>query len=663
MLLCLGAVLILTSCATVPTQPSGKAGDKKQQQRVEVTLLQAEAALDAGEVLRARRALAALPVDALSDTQRLRRQIGIAKYHLLTNKPEEALAAMRAVEDSFLMTVDRERQVAWFFTYADALAANDAKQVALRLRILLDERLTARESAANHPAMFELMEAISIGDLLSEVKLALDLYMRGWYDFAILRKLHPQYGRLDPSSTWADAYRNHPGTRHLSTLRREQRSIPSAANIERVAFLLPFSGNLAPYSEAIYRGYMDAAASRRARVLGRRYDTAGGESIAALLEQIRADDNQAILGPLRPQAIDELAAANYPREMPLIILNELPADLAGNVYSFELSLEDSVAFAARAAYDDGCRRNILITEATGLGEKMTLALQTLWETQDDVILAKQMQLEDTASAASQISDFLEVSSQEVDATKEIYRRYLRLLNRLEEEEAGAGALLAQQATRRLPKTYPQQNKGLLLTKQEIALLSNANDGLAEQSDARGARLLTENRTDLTSEELLIKFRAEMKAAYTRVDADCIFLAMDRPKALKVRPFLSFYLANDMRVYGTFLLYDSRLDPKLYEDLNQLRYGEMPSVIDAIQAQGGPSPTSDAYGLRFYARGQDLFFLMAFTPDRIAAGPRPLHVAGQSGILVRAAQRITAVPSVATFSAGIPARQSGQSIFQ
>ena len=660
------AILMLMSCATTLKQPRGSESAKKQNQRTEATLLQAETAIAAGETNRARRALAALPLDGLSNEQKLRRQLSIAKYRLLTDKPQEALNVMHAVDDAFLITVDRDRQIEWFLTYADALAANDAKRTALRVRILLDERLTAKESAANHPAILELIDDMNIHDLLSEVKLAIDLYIRGWYDFAILRKLHPQYGRREPATIWASAYPRHPGHRYLAALKKEQRDIPSPNKVRNIAFLLPFSGSLAPYSEAIYQGYMDAAAEHRTRVQGTRYDTEGDESIAELLDRILADGNQAILGPLRSRFIAELAATNYPDDMPLLVLNELPPNPAGNIHSFELSLEESVAFAARIAQDDGCRRNLLITEASGLGEKMELSLKTLWAEQHNTTLVKQMQLNDVEPAAPQISAFLEVDNAEVEATKEIYRRYLRLLNRLDEDGKGAEELLSAETTQERPRIYPRQDKRLLLTQQEISMLESADYGLVKQDDLDEAALAQtqgnlslEDLAQLTPDELLIASRAEMRTVYDRVEADCIFLAMDRSRALKVRPFLSFYLANDMKVYGTFLLYDSRLDAQLYEDLNQVSYGEMPAVTNPPSLLS--ALPADAYGLRFYARGRDLFAIMTVMPDQSADEAQ--HVVGESGILYRTEQRIIAIPQRVTFSNGLPVPQPGQSVFQ
>ncbi len=681
-------LLTLAGCATKPKQPDTDKPviTKEQRKKQDSLLVQLETSLAEENTARAKRLIAQLKTNILNNEQKIRRQIAIAQYYILTNNPRMAIPIMQAVDDPFLATIKRELQIKWFFTYADVLDANDDRRGAIRMRLLTDERLSLGESAPNHRQLRALAENIDIRELLKEAGRAPDLYMRGWYDFFILKHLAPRYGRDNVRELWQKTYHRHPANRYLARTPKQLPGNPKE-QITRVAFLLPFSGILAPYSEAVLRGYSDAAAENDPTILANRYDTESEVSINTLARQIRGDNNQAIIGPLRPQMIDRFAAANIDETSPVFLLNELPVRMRHrkNIHSLASTVEKSIAFAAGMAYDDGCRHNLLIAEDTILGDRMRAALQDEWSLQPDVTRVKDITLSEDTPINQQISDFLEVNNAEVAATKDIYRRYLLILSRIGENEQKLDNAIPEHRgdVVRIPNILPVESKKLLLSKTEIAFLAReyyAKNELAlkkENKNAKNADTAEIEKTDeyyskLTPAELLNEFTHKMENSYDRVAAECIFLATDRATATKIRPYLSFYLANDMRVYGTFLLYDSRPGSSLYEDLNQVYYGEMPGVteaLDEIKTKGGDTsklPAKDAYGLRFYALGRDLFSIVKAQNQLSSQKPadqQPIHIMGESGILTLDGQNINFLVRPSVFVHGTPVARPGKSVFQ
>jgi len=689
-----GLLLFLTSCASRQVVPPSSPPSVEEQPVVQDTvqeraieeqkLREAEQALEEAseesDLVRIEQVLGAINVGILNDRQKLRRQIAIVRFYLLRQSPGIARRYINVVNDRFLVGIERDLQRNWFLAYADVLEASGDSLSALRMRLLLDERLTAEESAANHPDVFRLLAQMKMEDLFIEAQLAPDLYMRGWYDFAMLYHLDPSSARLDTLAHWQSAYPRHPGIRYFNQLTAHHRDLPPLRYFGRIAFLLPFSGNLAEISESIYQGYEVMAKDNLIPWQPLRLDT-NQESIPFLLAQAKAQGAELIIGPLRKDKVEEVAVLAEQLAVPIIALNELTGQREPNLYSLTLSLEQSAQFAIDMAWDNSCRWSLLLVDDTNLGLRAAQEIQSGWEEKGGILIKTSL-LDKRESISPQIAQFLEVDAVEVAATKEVYRQYLLILGRLGwTGEEIDDVLAGNQETKRVPYVMARENKELLLKDEEIVWLQDKYyrknflvEGnlsflteLAGEEERNFSLANAEYYSQYSPEELLEIFKREMESTYDRVEADCIFLAMERAIATQVRPYFSFYLANDMGVYGTFLLLDAGLASATYEDLNQVGYGEIPWLSDLLRDPQARSSVSDnsVYDLKYHALGRDAF-LVAQSLDRmrVTREDSPLLVLGYSGVLqLEENGMLTSRPRRVVFLGGVPRPFIKRSIFE
>lgn len=628
------------------------------------------------------RILSTIRVGVLTDAQKLRRQLAIVRFYLLRDSPDIARRYIDVVSDSFLVNIDHDLQRSWFLAYAEMLEASGDPLSALRMRLLLDERLTAEESAANHPGIFRLLAEMKMEDLFTEAQLAPDLYMRGWYDFAMLFNLDISSARLDPIDHWQSIYRRHPGRRYFDQLITYHRDLPPLHYFDKVAFLLPFSGNLAEISESIYRGYEAMALENLIPWQPIRLDS-NQESIPFLLAEARAQGAELIIGPLRKDRVEEASALAARMKVPIIVLNELPSDKkrAANLYSLTFNLKQNVQFALDMAWDDLCRWALLLVDDTDLGLRAAQAIQVGWEEKGG-ILVKTSLMDRRESVSEQVSQFLEVDVDEVAATKEVYRQYLLILAKLGLAGEEIDDILASNRTvGRTPYVMPRDNKTLLLRDEEIIWLQTKYyeknflvEGnftflteLASQEERNFSLANAEHYRQYDSEELLKIFKQEMESVYDRAEGDCIFLAMERGSAAQARPYFSFYLSNDMGLYGTFILLDAGLSASAYEDLNQAGYGEMPWLSDLLRdPEAREAAANDSvYTLRYHALGRDTFLVGQSLSRLVAAGgDSPLFLLGHSGILSLGDDgELMSRPRRVFFIRGLPNPPAKRSIFE
>lgn len=686
-------LMLLSACASKPIAPVEDVRQPTPQlsptelsevRDIEERKLQkAEEAIGRNDFDELERALASIQVGVLTAAQKVRRQMTIIRFYLYRGNPGFARRYVQTLNDELLINLDRDLQSRWFFTHADVLAAQGDLQTSLRLRLLLDERLSAAESADNHPAILELMDEMEMSFLLKEAQLAPDLYMRGWYDFGALLKIDPGSARLNPYDYWRQSYPGHPALRYFDLL--TERYFPPLNQYSTVAFLLPFSGNLGDLSATIYEGYHLSAQDNLAIVDSIQLDT-NVDPLEELLDMAYVQDVDLIIGPLRKEKVAEVYYLLKDMEISLVALNDLPSrDAQGNAYSLDISIERSAQFAMDMAWHNQCRWALLLMGDTPLSGRIAREVRNTWEKRGGLLL-KAGTIHNQASLSQQVAEFVEVDAAELAATKEIYRRYLRVLGRLGWSGGEIEDILAgKREEEKIPFIKAREDERLLLKDEEIAwihqpyyekdfLVQDAgaeNGTLDEELQPTGIEKIEEDAEEdysrYSPQELLDMFKREMEDSYERVEADCVFLAMERDMASQVRPFLSFYLANDMEVYGTFLLFDRELNPRSYGDLQDVGYGEMPWISDLIRAPSAASldSSTSVHSLRYHAIGRDAFLVgQSLARMNAALNASPFFILGHSGLLeLQQGGRIVNQPRGVIFNRGVPRPPAKRSIFQ
>jgi len=94
----------------------------------------------------------------------------------------------------------------------------------------------------------------------------------------------------------------------------------------------------------------------------------------------------------------------------------------------------------------------------------------------------------------------------------------------------------------------------------------------------------------------------------RQDIDFIFLAAYPRQARQIRPQLKFYHAGDVPVYATSHVFTGNLNPERDQDLDGLRFGDMPWVLGTSIHHRGLRPEVEPYISKAGTRLQRLYAL-------------------------------------------------------
>lgn len=698
-----GILLLLVACQSVPKKKV--ADQEKQQQRQEApsrvashgqnaVLDSLEDALRDESISKARRQLKKIKVPELNPQQLFRYRLALIDFYRVSGRQKQAENAIVESRFDFLEGVPFKEQINLFLLYAKLLEDKGDIRTALRMLILADERLPAKEGQENQKQILLLMEKFSVEKLLQEARLAPDLYMRGWYDLGILRHLDDRYGRANAQELWRQKYTKHPGNRYLKFIvSRQQESLKAVSDSPNkrsltVSFLLPFTDEtLGTISESIVGGYIDMAKKYGIRVNDLSLDTASGRKVADLYARAVDEESDIVIGPLRKEQVQDLYQSVKRFSVPTIVLNDTGNRYRkrGNFYILSSNFEKNVEFAANTAWDHQCRKVAIIAQNESiLAERGMRTFAKKWTALGGNIETVEILTKDK-KLTEWVSGILGVSKEELDANKEVFRRYLLKLTQLGVSQEDINLLLGSSKQGNPINVLPFPDRTFLVRWEELSTLKDeyydrspqwVENSLAEQLPKRLNSInAPAGKSSYTKEELknlMLDFILESKDSYSRADIECIFMAMDSIHLAKVRPFISFYLANDIPLFSTFLAYDRSSRRSEYSDLEGITYGEFPGVLNRHKEL-----TNDkVFVKRFYLSGRDALLLSQTLPRmshnfdtnskksrKQQVGKFNYYVLGEAGLLYMENNQIYNIPREVTFASGWPRRQQRLSIFQ
>ena len=236
----------------------------------------------------------------------------------------------------------------------------------------------------NRDVLWNLLQAATLDSATINRALASTSITRGWVELATLARRRAPLGDFEG---WRKRYPRHPGEERLASLFAPESSatagvfevlgFPETANVAiggaaptarggSVALLLPQSGALASYADAMRAGYSSAA-----RAAGepepRIYDTGG-------YAQAVAEGAGLVVGPLLKEALTTVAASPG-LSVPVLGLNYLDANRAAppGLFQFGLAPEDEARAAAEDAYARGLTRALTMVPATDWGNRVQAA--------------------------------------------------------------------------------------------------------------------------------------------------------------------------------------------------------------------------------------------------------------------------------------------------
>ncbi len=175
-------------------------------------------------------------------------------------------------------------------------------------------------------------------------------------------------------------------------MRRPHPPAPSSLSLAhtRIALLLPQTGPLRAAAQSVRDGFLTAyyqlPAGKRPQV--RIYDTAAGESIAALIARATRGGANFIIGPLLRANVAAAAAYSAPHP-PLLALNFVPRGVPqpSGLFQFALSPTAEARLVAKRVLADGHRLGIAIVPAGVWGTRVLHAFARQFEAGGGRLLA------------------------------------------------------------------------------------------------------------------------------------------------------------------------------------------------------------------------------------------------------------------------------------
>ncbi len=203
--------------------------------------------------------------------------------------------------------------------------------------------------------------------------------LEGWYQLLLQTDaeafVQAQYqAYLD----WRQHWREHPAAIHppeaLAVLPEVLRQRP-----QRIAVLLPTSGPLAAYGEAVRDGLLAAYLQQARKDVQLIFLDTAAISIAEAYEQAIRDQVDAIIGPLDKSRLASMLEV-IAGEIPVLSLNYLPAEAVppSGLWQFGLAAEDEIKQIAAHALGNGLRRAALLYAGSDWARRGAGYFRELW---------------------------------------------------------------------------------------------------------------------------------------------------------------------------------------------------------------------------------------------------------------------------------------------
>ncbi len=338
--------------------------------RPALQLQAARAWLQAGRGAEAARALDAITA-VLTPAQLIERQVLEADLELANGRAQQAWQKMSAIPEPTGTPIAPQYLASRMRIALAAARPVDgvrAEMGAERLASAASERSALREE------LLSLLRAAREQGVKLEPGASQDPTVRGWLDLGAMASsgTGASISGAVAAGRWRAMYSGHPASELLATAVASQ--LPIAAQLHKLALLLPLSGQAAGYAATVRAGFNYAwqqlPPDTRPQI--QVYDT-GVISVDEALRQAHADGSDFIVGPLTRQEVD--IAASAWSSVPLLALNFLSSgrSAAYGMYQFALSPEEDAREVARRILAGGQKRGVALGPTGDWGTRVLAA--------------------------------------------------------------------------------------------------------------------------------------------------------------------------------------------------------------------------------------------------------------------------------------------------
>lgn len=428
--LCLAG--LLAACASSPSSSLGElprtpqasieqllqqAASSPAEEAALLRLSAADLAYQQQDLGRATRILDEIPLDSLKPAQQIFASTLAAELAMARNKPKSALKALQHPSLERLGELPVEQQVRTQLVRARALEADGQTLAAARERVFIAPLLNGATASSNHEAIWTLVASLPQSQLQSSGDSDLD----GWLSLALATKSagtpDQQLAAID---AWKSQHPQHPAAEQLPQALSKLKDI-AGQPLQKIALLLPESGQLASVSRALRDGFM--AAHYQAQQAGQNppqvqfYDSSRLTSLDDFYRQAQADGVQLVVGPLEKPLVKQLSERP---QLPLTTLalnySEAGREAPAQLFQFGLAAEDEAREVARRAWADGMRRAVALVPRGEWGDRVLAAFQQDWQAAGGSLIAAE-HVDQPVELAQQIADLFQLRESEARAKR------------------------------------------------------------------------------------------------------------------------------------------------------------------------------------------------------------------------------------------------------
>lgn len=248
---------------------------------------------------------------------------------------------------------------------------------AVKSLVSLEPLLIDAEVVTNHKQIWSLLNTLPGASLLALEEAPAPDITTGWLRLAhIANKFGTQPNRLARLlENWKRDFPTHPALTDMPASLSNVQAGPSTG-VEKVAVMLPLSGNLALQGNAIRNGMLSAYKDQQKHFALSFYDTQK-QTIPTLYNQVIEEGADLIIGPLLKDRVEILSKLSP--IVPILALNELDKPIiSDSLFYFSLSAATDAFDTAQHLYNLGYRKPLLIAAQGRVGARSIEAFEQTW---------------------------------------------------------------------------------------------------------------------------------------------------------------------------------------------------------------------------------------------------------------------------------------------